>query len=289
MPLLSMRGPEFLLFYALLAVTGCAWLRYTIARWELKPADRILAVRDPYEIAYLRGGIRGLVQVVALSLIRRRLLIANRDGLETRAMHDAQTTATPVERAVLQCCIARARAADLKTDVTVLAAAEDYRRALVRSGLMPDDSMRRLRHRRAALVFVLLALLACTKLVYALATGHRNVGFLMLLTVLAGVVLFKIANLHRTGSGDRAVAGLETLFARVKRGALPLQADQHHEALLLAAVFGVYAVPGVDPASWRRLFGRSDAGGGTGGGDGGSGGGDAGGCGGGGGCGGCGS
>jgi uncharacterized protein (TIGR04222 family) len=279
-----MQGPQFLVLYAAVSLAVFAWVRFTIRERESAQSTGALRVRDPYEIAYLRGGLPQLVQVVVLSLIRRGLLEPRAGQLRAFDGGASNAISLPVERAVLDGCRGLTTAATLDRSAAVQAAAEPYRLALEANGLVPNDEMRAKRRRFATVATLGLLGFAAAKFLYALATGHRNVLLLVVSGVLVAILFSALAKDHRTRQGDETLRNLAALFSRVKRGPRPLEVARLHEALLLAAVFGDFSASGLESSAWRRLFPkRSDAdnsGGGCG---------SAGGCGGGGGCGGCGS
>jgi uncharacterized protein (TIGR04222 family) len=286
MNVLEMRGPPFLLLYGAAAIMGCAILWWSIRQREARASASPLRVRDPYEIAYLRGGIQELVKVVVLALLRRQLLLPAGDCLQAAAGATRAATAT-IERTILITCRSPIPAKALAEFGTVKSAGKGYHLALADKHLMPDAAMLRARIAGAAIAFALLGGFAFLKIAHALDTGHSNIGLLVCLVVIAALVLFKIAYYPRTAAGDLALRHLGSLFSRVKSGPRPVHPDQLNEALLLAAVYGDYAQSGSELAVWRRLFPALNRDGNSGSGSCGSGCGS--GCGGGGGCGGCGS
>jgi len=264
MNVLNIPGPTFLLVYAVLTAVVCLFVAQWIGGAENQPATRILRVRDPYEIAYLRGGVGELIQVAALSLIRRNLLEPKTVMLETKERVATDAASVPIERAILDACRSATRASMLQQNTSVQVSAEAYRRALTESNLMPTEQMQSERHRVAAIAAAVLIGVALVKILYAVAHGHTNIGGLIAFAAIATFALYKIATVRRTRAGDQALQNLGTLFARVKRGPRPTSPDQLHEALLLAAVYGDYAVPGMAPLTWRKLFQRpSDQSGGN--------------------------
>ena len=289
MAILGMQGPLFLAFYAILSIGVYLWVRHAIASRESSFAAPVPRLRDPYEIAYLRGGTARLVEVAVLSLLRRHLLDAVAGTLRSRGTAGSTAPTVPIETAILDACQAARPAFLLASQTTIQVAAERYRVSLAARGLMPNEEASQARRRLAAAAILGLGGLAVAKIIAAIATGHTNVAFLVLFGIAVAVVFLAITRKPRTSLGDETLTNLKALFARVKAGPIPLGADQHHEALLLAAVFGEFAIAGMEPSAWRKLFpARNEKGGG---GDGSScsscGGGS--GCGGGGGCGGCGS
>jgi uncharacterized protein (TIGR04222 family) len=85
---------------------------------------------------------------------------------------------------------------------------------------------------------------AVVKLYVAASRGRHNVGFLVFLAVSAPFLLYPAANPHRTARGDALMADLKTLFAALKDRASSLRrGGATAEAAMLAAVFGVAALP----------------------------------------------
>jgi uncharacterized protein (TIGR04222 family) len=282
---LELSGPSFLLLYAVVAAMTCIIVWWSIRIRETPATASPLRVRDPYEIAYLRGGTEELVKVVILALMRRSLLAPVGQSLQTTAGAAAVATAS-IEREILATCHVPIRANGIAQFGKVQAAGRNYHQALAAKHLVPNAAMLRARIPIAAIAWALLGGFALLKIAHALATGHANVELLLCFVVIATIVLFKIVSHPRTANGDRALTHLDALFSRVKNGPRPVNPDQLNEALLLAAVYGDYAEPGTELDAWHRLFpapgadNKTSDGGGSSCGSG---------CGGGGGCGGCGS
>ena len=207
MPILGMRGPQFLFFYLVLSACVYVGLRWLIARREQDSeyGARGLKVREPYEIAYLRGGVVQLTQVATLSLIRRNLLGAGTDLLRTRDDAPMASVSLPIEAAILNACRTPIPAVLLERNPAVLAAAAVYRQALSAKGLIPDDAMLAGRKRIVGIASALLAGLAVVKVGYALMTGHENVFFLIVLALIVVMVLGAIVGEHRTRLGRVAL------------------------------------------------------------------------------------
>jgi uncharacterized protein (TIGR04222 family) len=93
------------------------------------------------------------------------------------------------------------------------------------------------------------------KLFVALNTGHGNVGFLLLMAAVFWILLFVMYRRHRTKLGDQALAELRILFARLQRRSDTLKpGGETEEAALLAAVFGVAALPEMSFGYMRQVF-----------------------------------
>jgi uncharacterized membrane protein YgcG len=90
----------------------------------------------------------------------------------------------------------------------------------------------------------LLGGLGVARLLQALSRGQANVVFLLVLGALACWIAVWLARGRAAPAGRKALRSLETLTARVKNQVHRLRAGgATNEALLLAAVYGVYALP----------------------------------------------
>ncbi|HVH80365.1 MAG TPA: TIGR04222 domain-containing membrane protein [Stellaceae bacterium] len=283
-------GPNFLIFYIALIGFAVAALYAAILIAEDGPAPA-LPLADPYQIAWLRGGAPETVRIAVLSLLDREAIDLDITGIV--ANPDKPTTAAvagpPIERAVLDCCAqGRIGLRELAADRAVAAAAESCRRGLEQLKLVPsDEQMDRRRKLMVAAAFALLVV-AFIKLVVALDRGHSNVLLLILLGIASPFIVWLPVRVRRTRLGDRMLADLRQLFGALReRAATIRRGEMTSEAMLLAAAFGLSALPAgsyVDLLQAYRRVDQANSGSGCGGGGGGCGGG-----GGGGGCGGCGS
>ena len=283
----DLPGPPFLLFYLLLIAGAAAAFYLTIITLE-DGAIPSLPLGNPYQIAWLRGGAREAVRVAVLSLLDRNLVELGVSTVTARVT-DISAVAEPIERAILRRCIDGGELLSrLPADPMVAAACERLRDGLSRIGLVPNDAQQRVRSGIFAFAVAMLAAVALVKLSVAFDRGRSNVGFLI---VLAGAAPFALGFLlvhRRTRLGDRVLADLRRLFAGLRGRAQAIRrGEATNEAMLLAAVFGIAALPEGAYFDLRQAYARADRSGngssGCGGGGGGSG------CGGGGGgCGGCG-
>jgi uncharacterized protein (TIGR04222 family) len=286
--LFTMRGPEFLQLYVILCFLACGLL--SVVRWGLEPQPQSFdQVRDPYVIAYLRGELGELIRVVTLSLALRGLLNVDKKGIQTVNSSEIERARVPIEKLVLTVCQQRSTPVLIEANAQVRAAGRDYERHLLERGLVVSESAVQKCQLWAWVAFAALALLAIVKIVVALSTGHSNVMGLFVCLLIVSIFLLRGARYRLTRLGREALKDLRELFAHLKdrRDNLPKTAIS--EATLLAALFGVYSLMGIDRAAWTRMFVRVDTsssnggvsgcGGGCGGGGGGCGGGGCGGCG----------
>jgi uncharacterized protein (TIGR04222 family) len=281
----TLRGPEFLVLFATLAiVVFFAVHTWIVARETSLPSDR--RVRDPYAIAYLRGDTRELIRVVALSLCIRKLLGIGKTTIQTVNEAEIDRVRLPIEKEFLRACRTPCQPLALPKVPEFKSAVDEYHRDLVARGLLASDEVKRARFFPVYAGILFLGAIAATKIYVALTTGHSNIAFLVMLAVLVIVLLRLRISVRRTPAGRDVLIKLRTLFASLRRRGAPTSLGDVSDAELLAAVFGIYGVAGLDNISWARLFPNPNSNSGSSG----SGCGSSGGCGGGGGgCGGCGS
>ena len=290
----DLPGPEFLAFYVVFAVIVLIMLYLVRRAGELTDTPRV-RFEDPYLIAYLRGGKNEALRVATVSLIDRGLL--KWEGGAALTATAGAIPSRPIEQLLVAYFAVVRVAPSIFRDGGLAAGTGDYRETLIRLGLVPSEAEVSARRRRLWVTLALLIGVAGTKLAVAISRGRSNIGFLIILAIVACIAAVKIHNPLRTPAGDQLLADLRTLFARLKSRAHTLRpGGETSEVALLSAVFGVGALspmlfpyakqlfPRADSSSNPSLYGSScgSSCGGGGGGDGGGGGG-CGGCGGGGG------
>lgn len=244
------RGPQFLCFFILVSVVGL-FLLYRVTRGLFSDAPLMPSpegrkhLRDPYLLAYLRGGPLETLKTIAFSLNKRKLLNAAGDSVGATGSKDALRAVThPLERAMLSTCTPLQPASTVMHDGRLEALVENYAQPLRDTGLVADDAEMRRRFPAFALIAGALAVLGVVKLFVAMQRGHSNVVFLVVLTVLVVWAAYKICNLRRTRAGDRALSDQRVLFERLKTRINRLAADgATDEAVIVAAAYGLAALP----------------------------------------------
>jgi uncharacterized protein (TIGR04222 family) len=240
---LDLAGPDFLRFYALVALITLALLYVARASGESGPAPRI-DTGDPYLIAVLRGGRSEALKVGTIALIDRGLLQADPSTRNVVAIPGRTQPQHALERALVRYFEQAHLATTVLGNDVLLAACADYERRLTELGLLPDRA-RTLRRRRLLLAaLVVLVGLAVAKLAVAVARGKGNVIFLVLLTIVAALVATAIATPRLTSRGRALLGDLRRLFARLRaRSRLLAQGGATADVALLIAVFGLGALP----------------------------------------------
>jgi uncharacterized protein (TIGR04222 family) len=288
----DLNGPNFLVFYAICGAVVCLIL-YLLRLQEPQTPDGAVPT-DPQAIAYLRGGATEALRITAVTLLERgALVLGPNDTLGSDPHHTLPRDASAIDRLVYEHFRTEGPARSLfKNESLALRVEAHARRPLEDAGLMPDETLRKARWGRLLAAVAALGGLAAVKIALALQRGHSNVGFLLIEAAVFGLIACRLTIRHRTPAGDRALDYLKHTFDAVRQRTKPLKHPDPLDVALVAAVFGLAALPEAPYANAESLRPRQDSsgwigdGGWSGGGDSGGGGGGGGGCGGG--CGGCG-
>lgn len=257
----NFTGPEFLLFYIALIVITIVVVRRLRLRNELRETPQTdTPWNDPYRIAFLRGGKNELVRVAIVSLVDRGLLAVQDDKVETTTVGQGMRARKRIEQALLEFCRTAREPKELFAAAELTAAATEYETELARMRLMPDQQMTNLRrtlYKRAALVLLFFSV---TKIVVAWMRGRTNVGFLIILTLLALVILLPMAAFPRLSArGYVLLDSVRNLFAALKVRAPQIRpGGASTELVMLAAVFGIGALPRENFVWTQKLFPKAD-------------------------------
>ena len=248
-----------------------------------------LDTTDPYLIAYLRGGTFESLRVATVALIDRGLLVADETEMTVKRRGPVQNLRVPLEQALVDFFAHERPAKDIFDDLDLRAGCDDYARRLAGLGLVTDAEVRAARRRWLVVALAILIGLGAAKFFVALSHGRTNVFFLVVFTVVSSIAAVKLATPFRTTRGNAVLADLRRLFERLQQRAGRIRGGKGDpDAALLAAVFGLAALPTPAFGYARKLYPRRTSTSGTSGGCGSSCGSSCGGGGGGGGCGGCG-
>ncbi|MET3129922.1 uncharacterized protein (TIGR04222 family) [Oxalobacteraceae bacterium GrIS 1.11] len=242
---LLLSGPAFLLFYLMFAALVCVILRERIKRVEMRGKRAPLEMAsDPYLIAYLRGGAHEAVKVATISMVDRSLLHFEGGKLRASSPNGVRLVQREIERELLTHYQAPGAPGAMLAGASGLRSCIQYQKQLEESGLLVSAGSHS--ERRAPVVIALIALIGvgALKIMVALAHGHYNIGFLIVLCLLASI--YPIWQLRRRGNwrGEAQLQDLRTLFGRLKSRAHRLPAGgASNEMALLAAVFGMDVLP----------------------------------------------
>lgn len=286
----NLPGPEFLVFFAILAVVLLVALAKIVRRGDGGERPK-LAFNDPYQIAFLRGGADEAVAVAAFSMLDRGLLHQAGDQVIATSATGERIARHALERRLLGHFASRRDLDSIRESSLTATANAQYVPKLEQLGLLPDMPARRARFGLAALASGGLLAVAATKIAVALAAGRHNIVFLIILASVAIILAFMVSRPRLTAKGKATLQDLRTLFRGLHQriGAIR-RGGGTADAVMAAAVFGLGVLPLATFPFLEDLRGKSSSGSDGGGGGGGCGSSDGGSsCGGGGGCGGCGS
>jgi uncharacterized protein (TIGR04222 family) len=238
----DLRGPEFLILY--LAVCTMVTVAVFLLRHSAEAVDAPkINLSDPYQIAFLRGGKNETLRVATMSLVDRGLLAAPKKSLEATEGALGKT-ASPLEQKIVRYFTPSGNASSLFKLSDVNPEMWRYEEELTRLGLLPDQDQKGARSLRVGVALLVVLGLAIVKIVVAVNTGHRNIGFLIVLAVVFAVVVVRISRPRLTRAGERMIADLRTLFGSLKDRSSQLQnGASPAEFALMAAVFGMSVVP----------------------------------------------
>ena len=258
----DLSGPSFLVFYICVALIVVIALKLVIDGAE-GGAPPALPLSDPYQIAWLRGGTPEAARIAVLSLTDRGLLAVSGDNL-VNSSHAQPVVREPIESAILARCRPFGTAATaVLGDPGVERACAPYRARLERLQLMPDVAMRAQRYRGFTIASAILFGIALAKIVIAFGRNRYNVGFLLILTAIALGLVWLLVHRPRTHLGNRMLKDLKRLFRALRQRAATIRAGaMTSDAMLLAAVFGISALPATGFADFLRVYKKAASSGG---------------------------
>jgi uncharacterized protein (TIGR04222 family) len=287
----GISGPDFLNVYlgALVVFLLVATIiRLSATRTGTREAGRLPSAA---EAATLLGGRDRAVHASLAALRTSKSIYEDKKGFIAAADTPA-AGASRLDQAILDAVRRHVPVRRLRTDANVESAAAEVEESAIRAGWLLE-SAERVRARLGALLLVGLFVLGVVRIVAGL-NNDRPVGFLIALTVLAGIaaVVFFVSVPRMTRSGRAALAELRTRNRHLDPRQTPAWATYGATgAAMGVALYGAAALWAADPAfaaltglprqTATDSGGYAAGGGGGGCGGGGDGGGGGGGCGGG--------
>ena len=223
-PLVDLPGPQFLgVFWAAVVVV------FATVRAQVRRLDPSLGAEPPpakfkldaREIACLRGGSRAVLHTMIFDLWRRGFLrldaTAIRGGPQISVAEDgADFSELTEEEGEVIAALGTPRELSSLNRVATLAGLAERRTAeledtLRDEGLLMPEGTRAQARSIACLGAAVLSLLGVWKFWIAMTTGHFNVGFLILSTVVAIPTIFLAARTsRRTRRGTEYLSRMET-------------------------------------------------------------------------------
>jgi uncharacterized protein (TIGR04222 family) len=238
----ELHGTDFLAFYVVVGAIAVGLEYLWIRALEAGPLPP-LQLTDPYQIAYLRGGAEEALKIVALSLIDRGLLKAG-DGTLGAEENAHEWVRRRIEKAVLRLYRLPGEVTAMAADADCQEACRSYRETLDSHGLIAGAGVLWRRLPGFLLAAMLLVFVGMLKINIALSEGRDNLAFLIACMVGFGYATLHMFRRHQTRRGEAMLADLRAIFSRLRgRSETLRQGGATNEAALLAAVFGVSAVP----------------------------------------------
>jgi uncharacterized protein (TIGR04222 family) len=250
----ALHGTDFLMFYAVFsaAILGLLWHRLKLI--EARAKNPVPQLKDPYQIAYLRGGANAALHVASVALLDRGLLSVDGRLLQANRERQLEPDRPAIEQAVL-CYFQQAGSPrDLASFSEAVAACQQYESDLRRQGLLADAELNY--HRRKVALLACLALLAVGggKIVLALWQGRHNIGYLVGMTAVFSSSSQILSRRKGTHAGNKMLGDLRTLFNDLRHRAYSMESGQFtNELMLVTAVFGITALPATQ-FPWVKPF-----------------------------------
>ena len=294
---LDLRGPEFLSFYVPYVV--CVFLLVWLARvlwhraYEAPASGRWSPGIYPTEsdtpaIALLRGGPEEVARTLLGRLVAEGFLVIEGNSLaRPRELPRDRSRLTPLEEEAIKAGLGSASAEAAHQALARVTQAltphlEPIRLELEAAGLAPGPSQRRGYRLLGLVALVMVMGLGVAKLLVAMSRGRGNVGFLILLLFFSFFISVRLMKSpFHTAAGSRYLSWLKQSHQGLMSMVIDGRRSGLGELALVAGIFGISALPSLQPLHKAFIPPSSSSGG-----DGGSGCGGGGGCGGG--CGGCG-
>jgi uncharacterized protein (TIGR04222 family) len=274
-PVANMRGPEFLIFYAVVAVLAIVWaLRCSWTSDDTRRMDvpQLPVEFDPFEIAYLRGGVPELGRLIILDLIARKYLQAaqvkgflgsSKRMISAAPGHPETSYLDSQERIVFQWLKGGRDAEKIFPELPRIlestACVQHYQQELEERRLLSTEGQRGRVWRAIFPALCLLAGLAAYKLFVALSRGKTNVLFLIGLSILSIVCLVAFSRPRRLTTMGRAyLEHLQTALGTLKGRVSQLAAGGVNDHLILAvSAFGIATLQGTGYAYYPEMFKRA--------------------------------
>ena len=251
----ELTGFSFLFFFLVLAFGVLLCLRLWFRQIETGNGKSQQNLTDPYLIAYLRDGTNEALRVATVSLLDRGLLVNSGTSLSSKNVKALELAQRPIEKAVLKHYFASGEAHEIFKDTAAIQACDSYAKVLKNQGLLADTDAYMKRLLPVGVALVVLAGVCWAKVSTAFSQGRHNVGFLIFLTIVFCIATLVIWRRRRTAQGDAMLSDLRSLFSRLKGRAKTLQGGgRTNEAAILAAVFGLSALPVASFPFMEKLY-----------------------------------
>jgi uncharacterized protein (TIGR04222 family) len=271
-PVAQLHRFDFLAFYLLVIVfTAVAgyWLTRRQDHTGELDAPNVPVNPDPYEIAYLRGGVNEVARAAVFNLTQLSYLWLEKTDQETRfhCLRKGDAVTLPViERKTYEWCAGGRKADEIfkpgELTAQLLPLCANYDAKLQRENLLNPPALHEAAARVRRLGTLGVAGLGVYKLFVAIAQGRSNVIFLILLGIFGSLLVWGVSRPSRLSKrGRHYLAKLQLAFERLKHftpQALPeAYAASATPAMLAMGIFGVSALSGTAYSDFHDTFQKS--------------------------------
>ena len=227
-PLANMPGVIFLIFYSLFIIFSLIIFRVWKAQADKTgnlPVPPISPNIDPYEIAYLRGGINEVARAIVFALRQRDFLIIEADGKSSRIHRNQYQNETrslsPMEQFALDWFASAREPKEIFQTYGLLQVLDSYcgvyEARLEQQQFLTDAAMRsRIRSARNIVLLLILGL-GAYKFLAAIINGYFNVFGIVIIAVIATIITFAAGRIPRlTSLGKTYLERLQLAFDKLK-------------------------------------------------------------------------
>lgn len=261
-PIANMHGPLFLLFYAFVIGVTLLVCRLSLQRDREAnlPLPLIPTNPDPLEIAYLRGGENEVTRLVVLDLIQRGYLEIDKQNIKQSINRPNRNILTPLEDDVFNQFSSPRKADQIFVSSLSIKVKEHcafYEERLKNEQLLSSEKAKKVAAQVAWKGGLIIFSLGSYKLIIALANGHFNVMFLIIMGLISLSILTNVCKVPRLSDRGKAyLKALQQTFEQLKK-----QVSNHtdnsgdlNNILLPVAVFGVSILAASPFAEYEKLF-----------------------------------
>ncbi|MCG6875375.1 MAG: TIGR04222 domain-containing membrane protein [Betaproteobacteria bacterium] len=253
---MNVTGPQFLVLYVAFAFAANVWLRWHYRTREREArAGPLSLTNDPYQIALLRAGRDEAIRVAVITLLDRGLLVEEDGRLHAPRADGAELVRHPLDRALLEFFKVPTPAELALKSPGALAACNAYEKDLEKKQLLASPTIRASRFTPLVVALGFTLGVATWRIVFALSKGRSNIGFLIVLAIICAVALVIAYRKRLTALGADTLRGLERLYAGARQRLTQSVSDRDSfDASLVAAVFGLAALPAMQFPYLARVF-----------------------------------
>jgi len=200
---------------------------------------------SPYEIAYLRAGMIHAINVAAISLANRGLLIVDKKKIKSADPANIGKCTDNLEREILKAFEKEKKSGELYSNELIKNAATEIEDKLIYLKLLSDSVLKLWKLKWILILMAILLGTGIYKIIVGINLG-RPVEYLILLTLIYNVILYNVYKLYkfRTLLGDKALYYYESKYMDLKKNKKDLTFNGQTDNLAIAAaLFGFAVLP----------------------------------------------